>query len=193
MSLNTPIKEIAEKFQLTSTHPPRSSTTLGDKPITPGAVIAAPLQTAASWLGDRALTGDKQPPGHADCHTSCKNTLPQTPKSETALTGKEHPALDLWFLSPVPGGTWVGGKALQGTFLSREQKAATFPEQCSGLLGVVSPLNGVKSAQGKCVLPKVITEVRSLLTQNLFLTLGIISQTEPPALSAGVAMGGAGT
>lgn len=75
--------------------PPRSSTTLGDKPITPGAVIAAPLQTAPSWLGDRAFTGDKQPPGHADCHTSCKNTLPQAPRSETALTGKEHPALAL--------------------------------------------------------------------------------------------------
>lgn len=132
------------------THTPGAAVPWVPNPSHWGAVIAAPLQTAASLLRGRASTGDKQAPGHANCHTSCKNTLPQIPKSAIALTGKEHPVLAL---PSHPDATRReelerGTKALQGTFSSREQKAATFLEQCSGLLGVVSPLNGVKSAQG---------------------------------------------
>lgn len=149
MSLNTPVKKITEKFQLTNTHTPGAALPWVTNPSQQGAVIAAPLQTAASPLRGRAFIGDKQPPGHANCHTSSKNTLPQIPKSEITLTGKKHPLLP--FAShPVATRREElerGTKAPQGAFLSREQKAATFIGQCSGLLGVVSPLNGVKSAR----------------------------------------------
>lgn len=52
MSLNAPIKEIADKFQLTNTHTPGEELPwVVPNPSHWGAVIAAPLQTAASSLG----------------------------------------------------------------------------------------------------------------------------------------------
>lgn len=65
---------------------PRSSTTTDDKPITPGNSDGCTPQTVSSPLWPEQFVGDKQPPAHADCHSSCENTLPQIPKSGTALS-----------------------------------------------------------------------------------------------------------
>lgn len=64
---------------------PRSSSALGDKPITVGAVIAAPLQTTASLLGGRALRRQTTP-------RPCKlpHFLQKYPSSKPQIRNNPH-------------------------------------------------------------------------------------------------------
>lgn len=190
MSLNAPVKEIADRFQLTSTHPQGQQDPGWQTHHTGEQWLLHPSKL---WLHPWGQSIHRRRTSPRPC--KLPHFLQKYPSSNPQIRNiphrKEPPALALR-LPPRCHQERGTRERNQGTFPSREQKAAAFPEQCSGLVGVVSPLNGVKSAQGECVLPKVITEVRPLLTQSPFLTLGMIS-TEPSALPTSVAMDGAGT
>jgi len=148
---SAPVKEIAEKFQLTNIHTPRAALPQTTNPSHRGTAIAAPLQTAFSPLRGKAICRKQPTPSPCKLPRSLqkyRSTNPQIRNSpQPSQEGEQH-ALALRL--PTHCHQERRANLLEEFFLpeSRRQPipfiSMPFIEQSSGLLGVVSPPNGVK-------------------------------------------------
>lgn len=174
VSLTAPVKEIAEKYQLTNIRTAGAALPQMTNPSHWGMVIAAPLQTVSSPLRGKAIRRRQTTPSPCKLPHFLRKYPSSNPKNQeqpSVLPGRRT----TWSC-PSPPTQLPPGERNQIAPPSRSfsiQRAEGSGYRSPGLLGVVSHLNWVKWVQRDRVLPKamVVAVVTSLLTQNPFLTL----------------------